>query len=172
MDAAYQLKIPVSKIARTNNALESFNGHIKNHYFEPYEHSGRLPWIDTWILVLITKVIPDFFQKLYRSQNMKNYYASLRIIKNPVSNNSSSSNSGISQMTGSMIDDGSDFINSSDIDSTSLDAGELINKWTIALNVEDDDAEINIDPPLNIDGAPSNTQELHLIVAGWCMTVL
>ena len=63
-------------------------------------------------------------------------------------------------MTGSMIDDSSDFINSSDIDSTSLNAGELINKWTTALNVEDDDAEINIDPPLNIDSAPSNTQEL------------
>jgi hypothetical protein len=46
IEAARLLNIPVSRIARTNNPLESFNGRIKGKYYKPYQHSGRLPRID------------------------------------------------------------------------------------------------------------------------------
>ena len=43
-------------LPRTTNHLESFNHRIKSRYFASYQHSGRLPCIDVWVLVLITKV--------------------------------------------------------------------------------------------------------------------
>ncbi|KAK6968941.1 hypothetical protein R3P38DRAFT_3337425 [Favolaschia claudopus] len=54
--AAEIMGIPVSHVARTTNALESFNGRLKGVYFSQYQHSGRLPRIDVWILTMITKV--------------------------------------------------------------------------------------------------------------------
>lgn len=43
-------------LPHTTNHLESFNHHIKSKYFALYQHSGRLPCIDVWVIVLITKV--------------------------------------------------------------------------------------------------------------------
>ncbi|KAJ7144005.1 hypothetical protein C8R44DRAFT_915867 [Mycena epipterygia] len=57
-EAARRMGIPVSKVARTTNHLESFNGRLKNIYFTPHMHSGRLPRIDFWVLTMITKVLP------------------------------------------------------------------------------------------------------------------
>ncbi|KAJ6589631.1 hypothetical protein B0H19DRAFT_1304015, partial [Mycena capillaripes] len=61
MEAAKRMGVPLSEIIRTTNHLESFNGHVKGTHFEPYIHSGRLPRIDSWVLTLITKVLPNFF---------------------------------------------------------------------------------------------------------------
>ena len=61
--ASQILGVPVLRIARTNNHLESFNGRIKGKYYKPYQHSGRLPRIDTWILLIVTAVMPDFFKE-------------------------------------------------------------------------------------------------------------
>jgi hypothetical protein len=52
-EAARQMGVPLSSIARTTNPLESFNGRLKGVYFAPYMHSGRLPRIDHWILTMI-----------------------------------------------------------------------------------------------------------------------
>ncbi|KAJ7938246.1 hypothetical protein B0H13DRAFT_1550355, partial [Mycena leptocephala] len=60
-EAARRLGIPISEVPRTTNHLESFNGHIKGCYFLPYIHSGHLPRIDYWVLLLITEVLPRFF---------------------------------------------------------------------------------------------------------------
>ncbi|KAH6906213.1 hypothetical protein BKA70DRAFT_1430146 [Coprinopsis sp. MPI-PUGE-AT-0042] len=62
-EAAELLDIPLHLIARTTNHLESFNSRIKLKYFLPYMHNGRLPRIDYWILILITEVLPDFFDE-------------------------------------------------------------------------------------------------------------
>ncbi|KAF8168414.1 hypothetical protein B0H34DRAFT_779746 [Crassisporium funariophilum] len=74
IEAANWLGVPVSQIARTTNALESFNGRIKGAYYKPYQHSGRLPQINVWILLLVTK-------ELKSKAEMKNYLTSLRLIK-------------------------------------------------------------------------------------------
>jgi hypothetical protein len=71
---------PVSEIARTNNHLESFNGRIKGKYYKPYQHSGRLPRIDVWILVTVTKVMPDFFREQQERQALAGHYAALRTL--------------------------------------------------------------------------------------------
>lgn len=62
-EASRILGLPLYLIARTTNHLESFNGRIKLKYFLPYMHNGRLPRIDYWILILITQVLPDFFDE-------------------------------------------------------------------------------------------------------------
>ncbi|TFK60149.1 hypothetical protein BDN72DRAFT_779776, partial [Pluteus cervinus] len=61
LEASEQLGIPLEKIARTTNHLESFNGRIKGTYFKPYQHSGRLPRIDLWVFLTVTNIMPDFF---------------------------------------------------------------------------------------------------------------
>ncbi|KAJ7149105.1 hypothetical protein C8R46DRAFT_916478, partial [Mycena filopes] len=60
-EAAAQMGVLISQISRTTNPLESFNGRLKGVYFAPYMHSGRLPRIDYWILMIVTKVLPEFF---------------------------------------------------------------------------------------------------------------
>lgn len=81
IEAAKRLNIPVDKVARTNNHLESFNGRIKHSLISGYMNSsGRLPRIDVWFLVLITKVLPAFFEKLREQKNIQNYYQNLRHI--------------------------------------------------------------------------------------------
>jgi len=80
-EAARRLGVPVSQIARTTNPLESFNGRIKGKYYKPYQHSGRLPRIDVWVLLLVTAVIPDFFKERHGKQELNDYYQSMRIIK-------------------------------------------------------------------------------------------
>ncbi|TFK20876.1 hypothetical protein FA15DRAFT_564641, partial [Coprinopsis marcescibilis] len=79
--AAEYLGIPVQKITRTNNPLENFNGLVKNHYFEQYKHSGRLPRVDYWVQCMIASVIPAFFDKRIRKQQMTDYRHALRHIQ-------------------------------------------------------------------------------------------
>ncbi|KAF8152258.1 hypothetical protein B0H34DRAFT_677651 [Crassisporium funariophilum] len=81
IEAANQLGVPVSQIAQTTNALESFNRRIKGAYYKPYQHSGWLPQINVWILLLVTKVMPDWFKELKSKAKMKNYLTSLQLIK-------------------------------------------------------------------------------------------
>ena len=78
IEAARRLKVPVHDIPRTNNHLESFNGHIKLKYFEMYTHGGCLPCIDLWVLLIITKVIPDFFQERADRQAQQAYYVNMQ----------------------------------------------------------------------------------------------
>ncbi|RXW14517.1 hypothetical protein EST38_g11336 [Candolleomyces aberdarensis] len=76
-EAAKRLKISISRVARTNNTLESFNGCIKNRYWLQFQHSGRLPCLDLYTNLTITRVIPEFFEKLEQDQQLKNYYENL-----------------------------------------------------------------------------------------------
>ena len=55
-EASKLLGVSEQFLPRTTNHLESFNHRIKSRYFASYQHSGRLPRIDVWVLVLITKV--------------------------------------------------------------------------------------------------------------------
>ena len=77
IEAASHLKVPVHDIPCTNNHLESFNGRIKLKYFEMYMHGGRLPCIDLWVLLIVTKVIPDFFQEWADHQVQQAYYVNM-----------------------------------------------------------------------------------------------
>ena len=83
IEAARRLKVPVSRTARTTNPLESFNGRIKGKYYKPYQHSGRLPRIDVWILLLVTAVMPDFFKERENKKELNEFYASKRILITP-----------------------------------------------------------------------------------------
>jgi hypothetical protein len=67
------------------NHLESFNSQIKHHYFGAYQHSGQLPHIDVWIVILITKVIPAFFPRTQsqRSQSRVHPRHATRAIMQP-----------------------------------------------------------------------------------------
>lgn len=56
LKAAKLLDVSEEFLPHTTNHLESFNHHIKSCYFASYQHSGQLPYIDVWVLVLITKV--------------------------------------------------------------------------------------------------------------------
>lgn len=78
LEAALRLGVPVEKIARTNNHLESFNGRIKGKWFAPYIHSGRLPRIDHWILTMITKVLPSFFEERIERRRQHDYFLDMR----------------------------------------------------------------------------------------------
>ena len=89
LEAAWRLKVPVESIARTTNHLESFNGRIKGKWFAPYIHSGRLPRIDHWILTMITKVMPRFFQERTERRQQHDYYLAMRYtapVRSPRSN--------------------------------------------------------------------------------------
>jgi hypothetical protein len=78
--AAEVLGVPVNKIPRTTNHIESFNGRIKGKYFAAYRRSGRLPRIDMWILTVVTKVLPSFFEKCQDKTTLNDYFARLRHI--------------------------------------------------------------------------------------------
>jgi hypothetical protein len=78
IEAAKRLEKPLEDIPRTNNHLESFNGRIKNKYFEGYTHAGRLPRLDLWVLIIITNVMPGFFQELRDRKAQRKYYAEMR----------------------------------------------------------------------------------------------
>jgi len=69
IEADWILSVPVTKIVHTNNALESFNGYIKGKYYKPYQHSGQLPRINIWILLLVTAVMPDFFKERKKKED-------------------------------------------------------------------------------------------------------
>ncbi|KAL4066362.1 hypothetical protein V8B97DRAFT_1919445 [Scleroderma yunnanense] len=54
-EAARLLNISEDFLPHTTNHLKSFNHCIKSKYFASYQHSGCLPCIDVWVVVLITK---------------------------------------------------------------------------------------------------------------------
>ncbi|KAF9552532.1 hypothetical protein CPC08DRAFT_646787 [Agrocybe pediades] len=78
IEASKRLGVPLKSVARTTNPLESFNGRIKGRYFRPYQHSGRLPRIDVWVLLLVTDVIPDFFKEREEKAALGKFYANKR----------------------------------------------------------------------------------------------
>ncbi|KAJ7171536.1 hypothetical protein C8R46DRAFT_846840, partial [Mycena filopes] len=82
-EAARRLGVPVSEVPRTTNHLESFNGRIKSSYFSPFIHSGRLPRIDYWVLILITLVLPTFFDAWAEKRDLSDYYSHMRKAAHP-----------------------------------------------------------------------------------------
>ncbi|KAJ7763793.1 hypothetical protein B0H16DRAFT_1310984 [Mycena metata] len=77
-EAAERMGIPISRVARTTNHLESFNGRLKGKYVAQHMHSGRLPRIDFWILTIVTKVLPEFFEAWAEKRECTEYYTSMR----------------------------------------------------------------------------------------------
>ncbi|KAJ7156431.1 hypothetical protein C8R43DRAFT_883829 [Mycena crocata] len=75
--AAEKLGIPASLIARTTNHLESFNGRLKGKFFAHHMHSGRLPRVDHWVLILLTEALPTFFAEWAETRQRLDYYTSL-----------------------------------------------------------------------------------------------
>ncbi|KAJ7744426.1 hypothetical protein B0H16DRAFT_1463304 [Mycena metata] len=69
-EAAERMGIPISRVARTTNHLESFNGRLKGQI--------RLPRIDFWILTIVTKVLPEFFEAWAEKRECTEYYTSMR----------------------------------------------------------------------------------------------
>ncbi|KAF8868336.1 hypothetical protein CPB84DRAFT_1756437 [Gymnopilus junonius] len=164
-EAARLLGVAVSTIARTTNHLESFNGRIKSSYYQPYQHSGRLPRIDVWILLLITAVMPDFFKDLRNKKSMRDYYAQMRIIR-PCDNAGSvlpgsdtSSSSPPSFTTPVSVDSSS----SSQTDATYHD--DLIKKWLQELEDDSydfgnsDTGEAAEESGLELDGNAEDVEE-------------
>ncbi|KAF9455304.1 hypothetical protein BDZ94DRAFT_1278426 [Collybia nuda] len=39
---------------------------------------GQLPRLNLWVLLIITKVMPDYFQQLRDQQSQQQYYAAMR----------------------------------------------------------------------------------------------
>ncbi|KAG1743911.1 hypothetical protein EDB19DRAFT_1927409 [Suillus lakei] len=77
-EAARHLGVEPEHVPHTTNHLESFNGRIKHRYFRAYQHSGRLPRLDVWILTLILKVIPAFLQELTIKEVRTQYFLDMR----------------------------------------------------------------------------------------------
>ena len=78
IEAARRLHIPLHKVARTTNHLESFNGQMKAKYYSAYMRSGRLPRVDVWCLTMVTRVIPDFFAEYTERRNQVDYFEDMR----------------------------------------------------------------------------------------------
>ena len=76
--AAKLLRTSADTIPRTTNHLESFNGRIKQKYFEAYQHSGRLPRLDVWVLLMVTRVLVDFFEEYDERRRVSDYYYAMR----------------------------------------------------------------------------------------------
>jgi len=139
IEAARRLKVPVSRTARTTNPLESFNGRIKGKYYKPYQHSGRLPRIDVWILLLVTAVMPDFFKERENKKELNEFYASKRILTTPhyLHDTASPFSAGISHRSGSSgrltvdVSNASVILNSND--------NAMLQKWLEELENEDPD---------------------------------
>jgi hypothetical protein len=79
LEASRILHVEPDQVPRTTNHLESFNSRIKHRYFGAYQHSGRLPRIDVWIVILITKVIPAFFQELEVKEAKAEYFRAMQL---------------------------------------------------------------------------------------------
>ncbi|KAF6747490.1 hypothetical protein DFP72DRAFT_1149006 [Ephemerocybe angulata] len=58
---------------------------LKNKFFKGYEHSGRLPRIDLWVLILVTRVIPEFFAGWVERRHQLAYYGAMRFAPSPSS---------------------------------------------------------------------------------------
>ncbi|TFK46763.1 hypothetical protein OE88DRAFT_1637590, partial [Heliocybe sulcata] len=61
LEAASTLGIPVGMMPCTTNHLESHNRHLKESYIQAKLHGRQLPQADWWVILLITKVLPDLF---------------------------------------------------------------------------------------------------------------
>ncbi|KAF8054956.1 hypothetical protein FPV67DRAFT_1568228 [Lyophyllum atratum] len=133
IEAARRLRVPVNRIARTNNALESFNGRIKGKYYKPYQHSGRLPRIDTWILLLITAVMPDFFQEREDTRRLRDYYRDLRTVPGP--QHTLSTSDSLTTNSGHTSSSSSTSTSSND----SFFDESLVKQWLDELEIEDCD---------------------------------
>ena len=95
VEAARILQTAVDKVPRTTNHLESFNGRIKLKYFAAYQHSGRLPRLDMWVLLIGTRVTADFFAEYDERRRTEDYYQMMRFappsLTSPAETTSSSS---------------------------------------------------------------------------------
>jgi hypothetical protein len=69
IEAAHHLGVPVGKVPQTTNHLKSWNGHLKKKWYMAYHHSGQLPHIDTWVLIMITNVMPEFFKEVEEEEH-------------------------------------------------------------------------------------------------------
>ncbi|KAG1765865.1 hypothetical protein EV702DRAFT_981232, partial [Suillus placidus] len=76
--AAEHLGVPVQEVILTNNHLESFNCRLKKKFFAHYMHSGWLPRVDYWVLLMITHVIPNFLTAREDQQKLTDYYRNMR----------------------------------------------------------------------------------------------
>ncbi|KAJ7748874.1 hypothetical protein B0H16DRAFT_1319578, partial [Mycena metata] len=76
--AAVRLGVDVSKVARTTNHLESFNGRLKKKYFAHHMRGGRLPRLDYWVLIYITEALPNFFAEWTQRRALASYYVNMR----------------------------------------------------------------------------------------------
>ena len=141
--AAAYLNQKVDRVARTTNHVESFNGRIKGKYFAAYRHSGRLPRIDMWILTMLTKVLPSFFQNQQDKVTLDDYYGKLRTI-------------GPFFAKASPLKDTPDGLDDKIILEQLLDNSEASGEST----AEESDSEEGISLPLEIELAPHND---HLV---------
>ncbi|KIJ16187.1 hypothetical protein PAXINDRAFT_11227 [Paxillus involutus ATCC 200175] len=78
IEAARRMNIHPDRVAKTTNHLESFNGCLKQKFFGPYYHNGRLPRLDLWVMILITQVLPDFFNRRDNQCVLAEYHAVMR----------------------------------------------------------------------------------------------
>ncbi|KAJ7233622.1 hypothetical protein C8J57DRAFT_1532157 [Mycena rebaudengoi] len=78
IEAARKMGVAVSEVARTTNALESWNGRLKGKYISHHMHSGRLPRVDHWIFLLITEILPTLFAEWAEKRQRAVYYTSMR----------------------------------------------------------------------------------------------
>lgn len=75
--ASARLHTTPDQVARTTNHLEFFNGRIKCKFFGPYMLSSRLPRLNVYTLVLIKKVMPQFFDELRTNYSLFRFKISL-----------------------------------------------------------------------------------------------
>lgn len=80
LELAAMLGVPVEKVPRTTNHLESHNNHLKGDYFADHSHGGKLPRLDVWVIVLITQVLADFFFRRANSHALAGHWDFLRTI--------------------------------------------------------------------------------------------
>ncbi|KAJ7432705.1 hypothetical protein B0H11DRAFT_2378902 [Mycena galericulata] len=78
IEAGKRMGIPVAKVARTTNHLESYNGRLKGKFFAHHMRSGRLPRVDYWVLVLITEALPTFFAEWQERRERERYYINMK----------------------------------------------------------------------------------------------
>ncbi|KAF6743082.1 hypothetical protein DFP72DRAFT_1080829 [Ephemerocybe angulata] len=146
IEAARRLRLPIKRIARTNNPLESFNGRIKNKYWQPYQHSGRLPRIDLWVRLTITDIMPDFFEKLKCAKKLENYYHGLRTIQTGDPKPSAQSSTLVAELS---FNDSADTLSDSSLTLASGDIAACIQSWID--NLDDEFADVEHPPDVPVE---------------------
>ncbi|KAF7307997.1 hypothetical protein MKEN_01161400 [Mycena kentingensis (nom. inval.)] len=76
--AAEKLGIPVERVARTTNALESWNGRAKGQYITHHQHSGRLLRPDHWVYVMVLFAIPAMLADWLQKRQRESFYSSMQ----------------------------------------------------------------------------------------------